>query len=287
MDGLGPADLELLATSAFLIGRGEDGVRALDQAHHSYLDAGDAVGAARCAGWIGFGLADMGDLARATGWFGRAQRLLDRDGRDCVERGHMLIPTMLALVQSDDWDGLDATSAVVLEIGERFSDVDLVATALLFRGNALIMTRRVGDGLALLDEAMVAVVAGELSCPLITGLVYCGVIDTCSQLYELQRAKQWTAALTRWCEEQPDMVNFTGQCLVHRAEIMQLHGAWHDALAEVRRAADRFARSTDKHAGASAFYRQGEGHPLPGGVPQAGGAFRRAGRGGGGPQPRP
>ncbi|MGH8775954.1 MAG: hypothetical protein ACRDWI_12530 [Jiangellaceae bacterium] len=192
--GLAAEDLEPLATAATLVGRGEDGVRALERAHHVYLDAGDAVGAARCAGWIGFFLADMGELARASGWFGRAQRLLDRAERDCVERGYLLVPVLMGLVESGDWEALDATAGGVLDIGERFADVDLVATALLFRGNALIRTQRVPEGLALLDEAMVAVAAGELSSPLITGLVYCGVIDTCGELYELRRATEWTAA---------------------------------------------------------------------------------------------
>lgn len=79
------------------------------------------------------------------------------------------------------------------------------------------------EGLASLDEAMVAVAAGETS-PVVTGFVYCSAIDGC-QAFELTRARQWTAALTRWCEEQPEMVPYTGQCLVHRAEIMQVGGA--------------------------------------------------------------
>lgn len=282
---LAPDDLELLATTAYLLGQGEEGVRALQRAYDVNRRAGDAIGAARCAGWIGFGLADMGELARASGWFGRARRILDGEQRDCVERGYLLIPAMLGLVAAGDWEALDATSRGVLEIGQRLSDVDLVAAALLFRGNALIRTRRVAAGLALLDEAMVAVVAGELSSPLITGLVYCGVIDTCGELYELRRAKEWTEALTRWCDEQPDMVNFTGQCLVHRAQIMQMRGAWHDALAEVRRAAERFARSTDKHAAAAAFYRQGEVLRLLGEFADAEDAFRSASRWGWEPQP--
>ncbi len=280
-----PDDLELLATAAFLLGRGDEGVQVLQRAHDIHRDGGDAIGAARCAGWIGFGLADMGELARATGWFSRAQRLLERAERDCVERGYLLVPVALGLIEAGDWEALDATAGGMLEIGERFSDVDLVAAALLFRGNVLIRTNRVAEGLALLDEAMVAVVAGELSSPLMTGLVYCGVIDTCGELYELRRATEWTAALTRWCDEQPDMVNFTGQCLVHRAELMERRGAWQDALAEVSRAAERFERSTDKHAGAAAYYRQGEVHRLLGEFAEAEDAFRSASQWGWEPQP--
>ena len=74
-----------------------------------------------------------------------------------------------------------------------------------------------------------AVTAGELS-PIASGLVYCGVILGCQAAYEPRRAQEWTAALTQWCEQQPDMVAFTGRCLTHRAEIMCLHGAWPEAL---------------------------------------------------------
>ena len=106
------------------------------------------------------------------------------------------------------------------------------------QGQYLMRLGRVDGGLRFLDEAMVAVTTGELS-PIVTGLVYCSVIDGCHEASELRRAQEWTAALTRWCAEQPDMVSFTGICLVHRAEIMQLHGSWEDALEEARRAAGR------------------------------------------------
>jgi ATP/maltotriose-dependent transcriptional regulator MalT len=219
------------------------------------------------------------------GWFGRAQRSIEDDGRDCVERGYLLIPAMVGMRDAAEWEALESTAGGAVEIGKRFGDVDLVAAALLFLGNALIRTQRVADGLALLDEAMVSVVAGELASPYITGLVYCGVIDTCGELYELQRSTEWTAALTRWCDEQPDMISFTGQCLVHRAEIMQLRGAWQEALAEARRAAERFARSTDRHAGASAQYRQGEIHRVLGDFDAAEQAYRNASQWGWEPQP--
>ena len=170
---------------------------------------------------------------------------------------------MLRHEATGDWEAAYATAAEAAEIGERFGDADLLALAVHEQGCALIQQGRVEEGLGLLDEAMVAVTAGELS-PIVTGIVYCSVISGCQEVYALRRAQEWTAALTRWCEEQPDMVSFTGTCLVHRAEIMELHGAWRSALEEARRAAERCEQGNNQSAAAQAFYRQGEVHRLQG-----------------------
>ena len=130
---------------------------------------------------------------------------------------------------------------------------------------------------------MVAVTTGELS-PIPTGLVYCGVILACQEVYELSRAREWTAALTRWCADQPDLVAFTGRCLVHRAEIMQLDGAWPDALEEARKASARFALQRNPAAGV-ASYRQAEVLRLQGDFAAAEEAYRDASRNGWEPQP--
>jgi ATP/maltotriose-dependent transcriptional regulator MalT len=183
-----------------------------------------------------------------------------------------------------DWEAAYATAADAAEIGERFGDRDLFALAVHEQGFALIQQGRVEEGLALLDEAMVAVTAEELS-PIVTGIVYCSVIMGCQEVYALRRAQEWTAALTQWCEEQPEMVAFTGRCLVHRAEIMELHGAWRDALEEARRARQRCEQGKNRSAAAQAFYRQGEVHRLQGKFSEAEEAYRDASRYGWEPQP--
>ena len=147
------------------------------------------------------------------------------------------------------------TAGRAVEVGERFGDRDLFALAVHEQGHILIRIGRVQEGLRLLDEAMVAASAGELS-PIVTGLVYCGVIAGCQEVFELRRAREWTEVLTEWCDEQPDLVAFTGRCRVHRAEIMQLGGAWADALEEARRAGER-AETTNREAAGEAAYRPG------------------------------
>jgi DNA-binding CsgD family transcriptional regulator len=281
---LAAEDLERLATAAYMLGRDDEYVEALERAHRAYLSRGDELRAARCAFWIGINLGIRGELGRATGWAARARRLVERVGRDCTERGFLALQRMLEHEAAGDYDAALAAGADAMAVGERFADADLFALAAQDRGILLIKHGRVEEGLALLDEAMVTVTADELS-PIVNGFVYCGVILGCQAAYEPRRAQEWTAALTRWCEQQPDMVSFTGTCLVHRAEIMQLHGAWRDALEEARRAHERCALASNAAAAAEAFYRQGEVHRLQGAFAAADVSYGNARRGGREPQP--
>jgi tetratricopeptide (TPR) repeat protein len=281
---LGAEDLELLARSAYMLGRDDDYRNALERAYHAHLDVGDSPRAARCAWWVGHNLLFRGETAPARGWFARGQRLLARE-RDCVERGYLLIPALLQHVSESDYESAQAIAAEAAEIGERFGDRDLLAIALMEQGHALVRQGRTEDGLLLVDETMVAVTAGELS-PIVAGIVYCNTIAFCRDVYELRRAREWTAELTRWCDQQPDMVAHRGLCLVHRAEIMTLGGAWRDALEEARRVAERFTEGVlNQRALGHAAYRQGEVHRLQGEFGAAEAAYRDASRFGREPQP--
>ena len=281
---LGVEDLELLARSAYLIGRDDDFLKTLDRAHDAYRKAGETTRAARSAFWLGLSLLFKGETGRGTGWLAAARRLIEREKADCVERGYLLLPTAEQLLGADDHDTAYATAADAVEIGDRFGEADLVACARHIQGRALMLKGQVEEGLALLDEAMIAVTAGELS-PLMTGLIYCSVIDACQQVYALARAWEWTSALAQWCEAQPQMIAFTGTCLVHRAEIMQLHGAWPEAIDAAQRACERTSLGIEQQPPAAAFYQQAEVHRLRGEFTAADEAYRSASQRGYDPQP--
>jgi ATP/maltotriose-dependent transcriptional regulator MalT len=229
-------------------------------------------------------LALRGEMGPATGGLGRAQRLLEREETEYVEHGYMLLPVALQHEMSGDLEGAAATAAAAAEIAERFGDSDLFALAVHVQGSVVARSGRVAEGLGLLDEAMVAVTAGEVS-PVICGIVYCGVILACEEVYELRRAQEWTAALTRWCEQQPDLVSFRGRCLVHRAQLKRLHGDWPAALDEARLAGERFAQAMNPGAIAGAWYLQGDVQRLTGRFEEAEEAYREASRLGLEPQP--
>ena len=280
---LGADDLELLATTEFMLGRDDDAVRSLERAHHIYLDQGDTLRAVHCAVWVCLNLATRGEIGPASGWLGRAQRLLEHEPGESAEHGYLLLPVMFQREAAGDFAGAAAIAADAAAIGERFGDRDLFALAVHGQGYMLIKDGRVKEGLALLDEGMVAVTADELS-PIVTGIVYCGVILACQDVFEVRRAREWTLALTRWWEQQPEMVAFTGRCMVHRAEIMQLNGAWSDALDAARQAGRRFVETRNRAAGL-ASYRQGELLRLQGAFAAAENAYREASRLGWEPQP--
>lgn len=282
-DPLSASDLHLLATAAYMLGREEEWVAAHERAHHLHLEAGDVEPAVRAAFWIGLSFALREEWGQAEGWFGRAQRLLDEGDADCVERGFLLIPQGHGLLGAGDVPGAAATGADAADVAGRFGNRDLFVLAVLLQGEAAVVDARVNEGIALLDEAMVAVSTEDLS-PVVSGLAYCAVILACQQVFELRRAREWTLALDRWRQQQPDLIAFTGRCLVHRAEILQLGGSWEDALDEARRACQRFVETNSPTAGL-ALYREAELLRLRGELDAAEDAYRAASQVGWEPQP--
>lgn len=278
---LGTEDLQRLSTSAYLVGRDLEFEQYLLREHRAWVRAGKRDRAARCAFWLGLTLLFRGEAAQANAWIARGQRLIA--GHDCVEHGYLLLPLAEQQLRGGRTADARETAATAAATGDRFGDADLVAVARHVLGRAMILQDEVIAGLELLDETMLAVVAGELS-PIVTGLMYCSVIEACRQVYALDRAREWTFALSAWCDRQSEPVAFSGTCLVHRAEIMQFQGAWRDALAEACLACER-SEQEERKPPAAALYQQAEIHRLRGEYARAEDAYRGASRMGRDPEP--
>jgi DNA-binding CsgD family transcriptional regulator len=272
-------DLERLAVAAYLIGA-DDWVARSEEACRALQTAGDHCRAARCAFWLGFGLFSAGQVALGAGWLGRAQALVDAADGMCAERGLLLIAEGIACCDEQPAHACEVFTEAV-SIGDRYSDPDVVAIALMGQGQACLVAGATQDAFVALDEAMVVVSADGVT-PLAQGVVYCGAIDACQHALELRRAAEWTALLSRWCDDQPDLVPFRGQCLVHRSEVMQLQGNWTDALDEARRAR---AQLEGTPLAGEAAYREGELLRLMGSVVAAERCYLAAAAAGRDPQP--
>lgn len=282
---LEPHELEKLALAAYLTGRDTESFDIFERAHQAYLENENPQNAVRCAFWLGLILMNAGEKARASGWFARGERLLNSDCEpDCAERGLFLVPEALGVLAQGHPAQAIKLFKQAISIGEQFGDIDLVAIGRLGHGQAMVRRGEVATGLKLLDETMIAISTEAVS-PVATGIAYCAVIETCRKVWDLSRAQEWTSALMRWCDSQPDMVPFRGQCLVRRAEIMQFYGEWHRALEETSNACDLLTRPPGEPAAGEAFYRKGELLRLLGHFEQAEECYREAGKWGRKPQP--
>jgi len=281
---LEPEDLERLGAAAHLLGREDEAAEIAARAHQEHLVRGRVPRAARCAFWVAITLLFKGEPARAGGWVARGRRLLDDGQLDCAERGYLLLPEALRSIFEGDSARARAIFGEAAAIGERFGEGDLVALARQGQGRALIRLGEFARGVALLDEVMVAVTAGEVS-PMIMGDVYCSVIEACHEIFDLHRAQEWTAAMERWCESQSDGISYRGHCLVRRAELLQLHGAWPDAIQEAERACEWLSRPPPQRALGAAFYQQAELSRLRGEFTKAADEYRQASQWGREPQP--
>ncbi len=292
---LSAADLELLATAAFLCGYADDCRQARLRAYQIYVNTGDLRRAARCAGRIGFDRLGTGEIAQAVGclpasmstctaWVNQGSALLARE-EDCAEHGFLLVPVAYEqLVMEGNPDRAASTAAQAAEIGRRFGDLDLLAVALSIQGRSILRSGRGLVGMTVLDESVTVAATGDLYPP-IYGIVLSSAIDASEEAFDLSRFDEWTRALAKWCQEQRGMVAFRCRSLAHQARLSQLHGKWSDALEKARQACEEHIAAADPAAAAAAVYRQGEVLRLRGELTAAEAAYDRASQLGFEPQP--
>jgi DNA-binding NarL/FixJ family response regulator len=282
-DGLERADHERFAIAAYLAGADEQCERSWKAAYQAALDDGESAEAARCAFWLGLCLMLRGQMAQAGGWLTRTESLIVEADVDCAASGYLLIPALLGALEGGDAAGARDLALRAIDIGKRFDEADLRAFGVLGLGQAFIALGDTVHGTARLDEVMVSVTADEVG-PITSGVVYCAVILECMALFDLRRAAEWTGALSDWCDAQPDLVPYRGQCLVHRSQLQMVAGQWSDAITTADAACRRLTDPPHPALGL-AYYQEGELHRLLGAIEEAEAAYRQASRHGHDPVP--
>ena len=277
------ADLERFAVAAYMIGKDDDSAAAWEAAYRRYAKADNAADAARCAFWLALGLLLRGQIAQAGGWLSRTEGIIEAAEIECAAVGYLLIPALLGALEEGNATGAQTMAVQATEIGERFDDPDLGALGTLAHGQALIGMGDTPTGIARLDDVMVSVTGGEVG-PITSGIVYCAVVLECIRLFDFARALEWTKALSVWCDEQPDLVPFRGQCLVHRSQLQQLSGDWRDAIMTIESARRRLTDPPHPALGL-AYYHEAELHRLTGAFDDAEAEYLQANRHGYPPMP--
>jgi hypothetical protein len=200
-----------------------DGVgEVLEAAREAYRrrdwpGARERFAAARAAGELT--ATDLDALADAAWWLGE------------VEQASAVLEAAYRRHLDEGRPGRAAMARRVREIGRRHADPNLTAAGDLFEGRVLVRRGRMAGGMALLDEAMLAVLSGELA-PEYAGNIYCHLMAAFAELADVRRAAEWTEATGRWLATLPAAVLFTGVCRVHRCQVLQRKGAWAEAERE-------------------------------------------------------
>jgi len=281
---LGLPDLELLVWSVGLVGRDHECVKGLERLYQVYADDGRDEEAGKMAFWLSFRLLPMGETTRSSGWLVRCERHVERVGGDSVMHGYLRLPAGRRQLALGDHQAAETAALEAEAIGQRCHDRDLCVFARCFLGRVLIAQGRIERALAIIDECILAASSGELSHHL-TGVIYCMAIANCQRVYAFDRAREWNAVLEAWCAAQPQLVTFATSCLVHRAEILQLSGAWGEAMEAAQNAADRVLPTMSPQDAADALYQQAEVQRMRGDLSAAEELYRAASERGREPQP--
>lgn len=274
-------DAQRLAESAWWLGRMDESIRLYAEAFRRQLAAGNDEGAARAALLLAISNRLVGEIAQSDGWLGRCTRLLE-SMPEGAEHGYSLYLRIAGLLGSDPEAALESARRMQ-DLGRRFSDPTLVCLGVYYEGRARIKQARVREGLALLDEAMLAALSDELA-PMWAGAIYCGLMDACHELHDLRRAFEWTEATRRWCDPLPLTSLYPGICRVHRAQVLQTRGEWRQAEEEAMGACQDMV-GVDVWAVADAYYEIGEVRRMRGDLAGAEAAYTQANEVGRDPQP--
>jgi ATP/maltotriose-dependent transcriptional regulator MalT len=275
-------ELERLAEAAFWLGEPRQAIAARRHAYLAYRNAGETAGAARSACALFHQHFDLDEIAAASGWLKRAERhARELDGS--VEEGYVALARADWALYGGDADAALAAGRTAIDIGGQHHDRDLEALAQATVGRVLVERGDIGEGLDLLDDAMLAAANDELT-PLATGWVYCLLLSTCQEIGEVRRAAEWTELAVSWCERRGQDSWYPGLCRLHRCEVQAMRGEWAAAEREALRAAEELA-PFGGYLVADGYYLAGEIRRHRGDLLGAEEAFRRAHELGRDPQP--
>ncbi|HEX5098735.1 MAG TPA: LuxR C-terminal-related transcriptional regulator [Polyangiaceae bacterium] len=279
-------DVERLAWSAAFTARDEGMFSGLARAYELYLERGDRERAAECAYWLGTRLLHLGEVGRGGGWLARATQVVEELGSPTVLSGYLLVPVANRKLAAGELDAAEAAATEAGRTALAFRDPSLEALAQSALARVRLRQGHIAAGLELLDLAMLTA-SGSTVRPSVTGVVFCAAIASSNRVFALDRAREWTRMLSSFCEAQPQLVTFSGTCLVHCSEVHHASGDWQEAEREAERACERVPKppAVDQGPLALALYQRAELKRASGDLGAAEELYRLASEHGRDPQP--
>jgi ATP/maltotriose-dependent transcriptional regulator MalT len=275
-------DLTAYADAAWWLGENDTSLTLSEQVYRRCLQGDRVPAAARIAIEVGFLWFLRGESTIGSGWISRATRLL-RDVPECAAHGYLQHLQVLEALGDGRFDDATTLAHEMQVLAERCDDDTLFALALALEGVATVKLGQVAEGLGLLDEAMLPVRAGTVS-PNWAGNLYCQLMGLFFELADLSRARAWTDATERWCDQYSNAAMFSGICRVHRAQLLHVEGAWEEAEQRALRACRDLA-DMNVEVVAAGQYQVGEIRRVQGDLEAAEEAYARAHELGRDPQP--
>ncbi|AJF65114.1 helix-turn-helix domain-containing protein [Streptomyces vietnamensis] len=311
-------DLMTLADASWWAGHVDESVAARLRAHAAYVAGGDHRGAGLASWWLSYEYEGLGRPAAAADWLHRAHHHLD-DEPPCPEQCFLAWSEAEEASARGDSAAALAAARRMTRLAVRSGSPDLLALSRHAQASVLLADGHRAEALALLDDAMCAVSAGELS-GLFTGWLYCLALPRCMQAADFARAVEWTNAAMEWCAapwtgrpteaepaeaaaplpvetfpvktlpmETPLTVPsgenpFRGPCRAYRVEVLDLLGAWELAESEARLACREVPVDCLESA-AAAYYAAGDVQRRQGRLAEAAASYAHAHELGRIPQP--
>ncbi|NRA31767.1 MAG: serine/threonine protein kinase [Polyangiaceae bacterium] len=226
---LDAAGLALLAEMRVLTGDAKGGKSTFERAVAAYQALGDLSRAAITATHLWRLYRDNAEGSKATGWLRRAARFVAKEPKS-VGAGHVMAIESFRIQAKGDLAGALDLATRAHDIAIEADDPELESVALSRQGRLHIRLGNVDEGQVLLDEAM-TIVQDDRVPPILSAVVYCTVIDACTDLADYERAYEWTASASSYCESGA-VGGFPGICRIHRAELLRMRGRWREAAEE-------------------------------------------------------
>lgn len=275
-------DLQMLGDSAWWLGLIRETLEVCEECHERYLAEGQVERAALAALEIGFNWFLRGEPDIGSGWISRARRIL-ANLPEGLGHGWLLYMEANEALAAQDFDAALVISGRLQALSAEIGNPVLRCMGLSVEGTVAIRQGEPERGFALLDEAMLPVLAGRID-PGFSGNLYCNMMSLCHDIADVSRARRWTEATQRWCDTFSSAVMFVGICRVHRTQLLRLAGDWERAVSEATAATVELSE-LNVEAVAAGYYEIAETHRLRGDLAAARTAYDQAMARGHGGQP--